>query len=727
MPSLATTMLRYLSLLLFAHLARSAPSFTPVQPPSYPLAVTSPYLSGESSIIPLQCQPLTLFLAWLPGNQAADLPYAVPQFWNGVNLTWSVIARVDGQAYSLFGVPNPGSDVKAASFQSADYTATHTTFTLTAGSASFVLDFLSPISPLDYVRQSLPFSYLTISASCTNGESPSIQIYSDIDDSWAGQFGEDIQVTWNYATTEAYTQVFTITPDNTATFSEVNDMAQWGTAVYCTRSSSPSTKVTAGVGMGGTMHAGFAANGSVPETWSWKPGSVLAYSQDLGSISGTTNVTFAIGYWREAAIDYMGDSRTAYFTSNCQDINCACVHALTDFEAADAEARKLDATIANRASSIGGGNYSDILALSARQAFSSMDLTMPQNRLDTSDVMAFVKEISSDGNVNTVDVIYPMSPILYVMAPDYIRLLLEPVMQYSATGDWPHNWTVHDIGANYPNATGHNNGTAEQMPVEECGNLLTLAYMYSKATADNSWYKKYQSLFQQYADYLVLNGLYPTSQLSTDDGAGSVANQTGLAIKAAIALNAYGVMTGQSNYSDRGRQMSHVIYNQSVGVDSKKTHFTLVENEDDSWGLEFNLYMDVLLDLKTFPTEAYAMQSNYYPSVRMPAGVALDSNENWGKTDWMIFAASTAMAPGVANEGVRDMFIDDMHAFMCNGFSAVPFSDKFFVENNGSDAQGTWDGYRARPVVGGHFGLLALDGPGLIMVGAGETRQKSEP
>ncbi|KAK5130486.1 hypothetical protein LTR08_002008 [Meristemomyces frigidus] len=651
----------------------------------------------------------------------ADLPFAVPEFWTGQKLTWSVIARVDGQAYSLFGVPIPGSGVKAASLQSAEYTATHTTFTLSAGPASFVLDFMSPIAPLDLVRQSLPFSYITVSACGINGATPDVQVYSDIDNSWIGQFGFDVQTTWGYATTAANTQVFTLTPGGTATYSEVNDMAQWGTAVYCARGG---TNTSARVGLLDVVRGDFAANGSLSGPWAWQPGSVVGYSQDLGKISGFTNTMFAVGYWRQAAINYMGKARTAYFTSSCQGVNCGCVHALLDFEAADAEARALDATLTSMATAVGGDKYSDIVALSARQAFGAMDLTISADTLDTNDVMAFVKEISSDGNVNTVDVIYPLAPILYVMAPEYLRLLLEPIMQYSMTGAWPHDYTIHDIGSNYPNATGHNDGNAESMPIEECGNLLTLAYMYQQATGDTKWATQYDSLLHQYAEYLVVNGLYPTQQLSTDDGAGSAANQSGLAIKAAIGLNAYGAMSGHSNYSEYGKQFATVLYEHSVGVDSGKTHFVLVENTDDTWGLEFNLYMDVLLNLSTFPTEAYAMQTSYYPSVRGAAGVALDSRVDWGKTDWMIFAASTAMAKGVGNTEVRDMFVDDVHAFMSNGLNAVPFSDKYFVESNGSDVQGTFVGYRARPVVGGHFGLLALGGPGQLQVGAGESHKK---
>lgn len=116
-------------------------SYDPALPPSYPLAVRNPYLS-----------------TWMPSDQVQSLPFAEPQFWAGQNLTWGVIARVDGQAYSLMGVPGPYSRIRPAVVHAAEYTATHTIFTLSAGSVSFKLDFLSPVSPSNYLRQSLPFS-----------------------------------------------------------------------------------------------------------------------------------------------------------------------------------------------------------------------------------------------------------------------------------------------------------------------------------------------------------------------------------------------------------------------------------------------------------------------------------------------------------------------------------------------------------------------------------------
>jgi hypothetical protein len=169
-----------------------------------------------------------------------------------------------------------------------------------------------------------------------------------------------------------------------------------------------------------------------------------------------------------------------------------------------------------------------------------------------------------------------------------------------------------------------------------------------------------------------------------------------LAIKAAIALNAYGNMSPYSNYSDVGRQFADTLYAKRTGTDHDGTHFTLTMDDDGSWATQYNLYFDILLKLNTFPSNAYRIETDFYPTVRSSVGVPLDSRVDWGKTDWMLFAAGIAVAPGIENEGVRDMFINDVHGFLTNGQNAVPFSDNL---------------YRARPVVGGHFALMALNGP----------------
>jgi hypothetical protein len=103
-------------------------------------------------------------------------------------------------------------------------------------------------------------------------------------------------------------------------------------------------------------------------------------------------------------------------------------------------------------------------------------------------------------------------------------LLLHPAIYYSNSGAWPHNYTIHDIGAHYPNATGHDDEEAQIMPVEESGNLLALMYMYELASGDTEYKKPFLGMLKAYADYLAENGLYPLRQYSMNDGAGEAAN-----------------------------------------------------------------------------------------------------------------------------------------------------------------------------------------------------------
>lgn len=114
----------------------------PARPPSYPLAVRNPYLS-----------------TWMPADRVDRLPYAEPQFWAGQDLGWSVMVRIDGQVYSLMGVSDmETSPILPATVRRAKFTSTHSLFDLTAGSVALTLDFFSPVSPSNYLRQSLPFS-----------------------------------------------------------------------------------------------------------------------------------------------------------------------------------------------------------------------------------------------------------------------------------------------------------------------------------------------------------------------------------------------------------------------------------------------------------------------------------------------------------------------------------------------------------------------------------------
>ncbi|KAG0649827.1 Glutaminase A [Hyphodiscus hymeniophilus] len=673
--------------------------YSPVLPPSYPLAAAAAKIDKST--------------AWIPGNQVSNLPSVRPEFWTGSTLNWGVLARVDSTVYKVFGVPSyvPGS--KSASLRRAQYTSTHSIFTLEAGKATVELDFFSPVSPKNYLRQSLPFSYLTVSVSGT-AES-SVQVYSDIDENWTGQSGNTIS---EFSTANGVS-LFELSVDGATTYEEVNDMALWGDVVFASRPSN-SSSVTQQSGLPSSVRAQFASNGTLDGVTSrFSAGDVVGIAHDLGQAGGS--VTFAIGYVREAAVNYLANSRTGYYRASYPETPSAVSYFFDDYPAAQAESLIMDAELEQKAVAAAGTNYSDILTLTTRQVFGGSDLTIPGDSLDTGDVMVFLKEISSDGNVNTLDVIFPAFPIWYVMAPEYIRLLLEPIVQYLATGLWTKPFAIHDIGTHYPYATGHDDQKEEDMPVEESGNLILLVYAYVAATGNKAWAVQHHTLLQKYAEYLIVDGLDESVQLATNDCCGPLANQTNLAIKAAVALNAYGKLFDDTSYSLKGLEFADELYEKGIALDEARTHFKLQYgndvkyNKDIDYAVVFNIYPDILFTLQTFPESAHDMLASFYPTIHGPAGIALDSRVDWSSTFWTSWAG--AASPG-KNDTTRNLFVDDVWGYMTNGINTPPFSDRWFaipgsggLVGGSGDPVGGFDAWRNRPVVGGHFAVLALKGP----------------
>lgn len=201
-------------------------------------------------------------------------------------------------------------------------------------------------------------------------------------------------------TSFAGSSFFQLSVDGAAKYSEADNMALWGEVVLASQPSSLS-EVTHQSGDPSSVRRQFGSNGELDGTTpKFAHGDVVGIAHDLGLL-WNSSVTFAVGYVREDAINYLGSARTGYYRASYPDTPSAVSHFFDDYSAAEAESLDMDVTLENKAVAAAGTNYSDILTLSTRQAFGGTDLTIPNDSLDTDDVMAFVKEISSDGNVNT--------------------------------------------------------------------------------------------------------------------------------------------------------------------------------------------------------------------------------------------------------------------------------------------------------------------------------------
>ena len=87
--------------------------------------------------------------------------------------------------------------------------------------------------------------------------------------------------------------------------------------------------------------------------------------------------------------------------------------------------------------------------------------------------------------------------------------------------------------------------------------MLIMSLSYTQARNDTSMISAYFNLLGQWTQFLITDSLIPANQISTDDFAGFLANQTNLAIKGIIGIKAMTEIAGllgdtdrQSNYSD---------------------------------------------------------------------------------------------------------------------------------------------------------------------------------
>jgi len=305
-------------------------------------------------------------------------------------------------------------------------------------------------------------------------------------------------------------------------------------------------------------------------------------------------------------------------------------------------------------------------------------------------------------NVNTVDVIFPAWPALLYTNPLLGKYLLEGLFRYQETGQYPNKWSVHDLGASYPRAIGHNDGGDEAMPVEECGNMLIMALSYAQKSNDVAFLSKHLGLLDQWTQYLISDSLIPANQISTDDFAGSLANQTNLAVKGIVGIKAMSriqslVGNNQQSHNYSSIASSYVSKWKAYAQSKTSPHLTLDYNDNASWGLTYNLYADKLLKFNLFPSSIYTQQTAWYKSVANSYGVPLDTRHTYTKSDWEIFTAAI-----MTDTATRDVLINAVHNYASNGLSSQPLGD--WYDTNG----GTVEGFRARPVVGGHFALLDL-------------------
>lgn len=130
--------------------------------------------------------------------------------------------------------------------------------------------------------------------------------------------------------------------------------------------------------------------------------------------------------------------------------------------------------------------------------------------------------------MGTVNVTCPTSPFFLFFNPDILQAMLTPILEYAASARWKFPFAPHDIGR-YPLANGQVYGGGEnsdlnQMPVEECDNMLIMVTALCKVPSDTGYAHRYWDTLSTWANYLLDKGLDPENQLCTDHFAGHLAH-----------------------------------------------------------------------------------------------------------------------------------------------------------------------------------------------------------
>jgi Domain of unknown function (DUF5127)/Domain of unknown function (DUF4965)/Domain of unknown function (DUF1793)/Domain of unknown function (DUF4964) len=653
----------------------AAPSgFRPLRPPATPLAVRSPYLS-----------------TWLAGDYLAG---EWAGFWTGRTTAMTGIARIDDVAYVFMGAPGlPDGQPAFRGMTQTDVTVTPTQsrFTLNAGGIELTVTFLSPIEPGDLRRQSAPLSYVWLQARSIDGKAHNVSLYLDISAEWA-HGDSNASVGWDSQTTGGV-RTLSFTPSNPGVLAENGDMASWGTVTWST---AERTGLTWQIGQDIVVRqaavAGKLASAVDPaqprrisDRWP-----VLGLNLELGAVRGTSApFVISVGHIRTPAVSYLGTALPPLWTTYWPTWQQMISDFHHDAPAAAQRCGRLDDKVSNDARRAGGDKYAALCALALRQAYAGTELVVRDGK-----PWAFLKEISSDGNVSTIDVLYPAMPVFAYLDPQYLSLLLEPVLDYAETGGWPKTFAEHDLGSSYPNATGHNDGNEEDMPVEESANMLIM-FAAAKKTG-------HYAILKQWADYLVDNALDPGYQNQTDDFTGFIAHSANLALKGIVAIGAMSQIAAAAGNTTDAAHYLGIARDYIAQWQTKATDTTgqlkLAYDRPGTWSLKYNGFADTLLGLNLIPAAVTAEEGNWYLKHRNQFGTPLDLRHSYTKADWALWTAAWQHD----HPSVRDAFVNDVFDFVTSSGSRVPFTDLY------DTISARQSGFQARPVVGGIFSLLAL-------------------
>ena len=656
----------------------------PFRPPAVPLVTHDPYFS-----------------AWSVSDELTETEV---RHWTGTNYGLCGLVRIDGQTFRCIGT-NP-SDVPAMEQTGLEVTATRTTYAFEAVGVHLSLTFLSPLLPHDLDILARPVTYLTWEARATDGGTHEVAVYLHVQGEWVVNTASQAVVSARYH--QPGMDVVRMGSAKQPILETAGDNLRidWG---YVYLAVPQETGAVTALIEADPGRQAFAETGTLPDADliaaprpahdGWP---VLACALMLGTVSATPVARHVLlAYDDVFSIEYFYRKIRPYWRRDGWGIAELLQAAAQDYHTLTTRCADFDAEIAQDLLQVGGEKFAALCALAFRQCIAAHKLAV-----DFDGTALFLsKENFSNGCIATVDVTYPSAPFFLLFNPDLLRAMLTPILDYANTSHWRFPFAPHDLGT-YPLCNGQVYGGGErsevdQMPVEECGNMLILVTALTQVDGDTQYAEKYWPLLALWADYLREKGLDPENQLCTDDFAGHLAHNVNLSLKAIMGLGSFASLcekTGRAEEAAAYRRTAQTMADEWVQMAGDGDHYRLAFDKPGTWSQKYNLVWDTLLGLHLFSPEVARKEVAYYKTKQNVYGLPLDSRSDYTKLDWIVWTATLAEDPADFAA-----LTEPLYTWADETPARVPLTDWYWTTD------GKKAGFQARSVVGGLYIPLLKD------------------
>ncbi len=647
------------------------------RPPAVPLVTHDPHFS-----------------IWSPADKLTD---SETRHWSNLPMPIHSLVSIDGEAYRLMGTePRWTPPAKQTKLE---VWPTRSIYHFEQNGVSIKLTFLSPLLIDDLELVSRPASYVIYDVVSIDGSEHEVKLYFDVSSETAVNepdasvvFGpvENAPIPAIKAGMETQNLVETIGDRVTQ---------DWGYVLLAAENATREEMATASQKEATEV---FALEGKLPERDVTQPRRVdqdtpvLVLMFNLGKVGSVEVRKYGIlGYDDIYAIEYFGKRLRAYWRREGENEKTLLEKATNEFSSILERCEAFDQKLFNELKEAEGEKYAHIATLAYRQCIAAHKLAVD----DDGKLLYFSKENYSNGCMGTVDVTYPSSPFFLLLNMDLMKAMIAPLFEYAASERWPWPYAPHDIGR-YPHANGQVYGGGEktedrQMPVEECGNMLTMVAAIAKVEGNAGFAEEHWDLCKQWAKYLLEKGLDPENQLCTDDFAGHLARNANLSAKAIMGIAGFGMlcqMRGFSEDAEKFLEAAKRMIAQWMEMAEDGDHYSLTFENPGTWSQKYNFVWDKLLGLNLVPESVFKKEIAHYLKVQNRYGLPLDSRSSYTKLDWILWTTILT-----ENQDDAQALIEPVYKFLHESQSRVPMTDWYWTK------EGKLRGFRGRSVVGGVF------------------------